>query len=310
MKVTIVGTGFVGASLAYVLVLEGLADELVLVNRSADKARGHQIDLQHTASFVRDPVNVISGDIADSKDSDVVVFTASVPMNPNISDRQVLSDGNACLIRDLMPSLAEASPNAVFLMVSNPIDVMTWATLQVTDLPPERVCGIGTLVDSARYRTLLSEELKIHPGDIRAYILGEHGASQVAAISVASVGGEQIDASLEVARRCAEETTDAGFEILRLKGHTNFAVAKATAVVIESILHDQHRTFPLSILLNGYCGIEDVCLSIPVVVGRSGVSRYMYPKLAEEEKIALRKSAEKVCQTNHRILPILQGKAT
>ncbi len=310
MKVTIVGTGFVGASLAYVLVLDGLADELVLINRSAEKSRGHQIDLQHTSSFTRDPVNVISGEVSDSKDSDVVVFTASVPMNPNMSDRQVLSEGNARLIRELMPKLAEASPNAVFLMVTNPIDVMTWATLQVTDLPPERVCGIGTLVDSARFRALLSEELAIHPGDIRAYILGEHGASQVAAISVANVGGEPIDASLEVARRFAKETTDAGFEILKLKGHTNFAVAKATAVVIEAILHDQHRTFPLSVLLNGYCGIEDVCLSIPVVMGRAGVSRYLFPKLAHEEEVALRKSAETVRQTNQRILPILQGKST
>lgn len=307
MKVTIVGTGNVGASLAYVVVLEGLADELVLINRNADTARGHQIDLQHTSSLVKTTIDIKSGGIAASQDSDVVVFTASVPMDRYMSDRQVLANGNAQLIKDWMPKLAEASPNAVYLMVTNPVDVMAWATLQVTALPPERVCGIGTLVDSARFRTFLSEELDIHPNDIRAYVLGEHGASQVAAISVANVGGEPIDASLDIAKRFAKETTDAGFEVLRLKGYTNFAVAKATAVVIEAIKDDQNHTFPLSVLLDGYCGIDDVCLSVPVVIGRHGVSRYLHPKLAAEEQAAFIASANTVRQACRGIMPILKS---
>ena len=307
MKVSIVGTGHVGASLAYVVVLDGLADELVLINRNAEKARGHEIDLQHTSSFVKDPVAIHSGDIDTSANSDVVVFTASVPMDRNMSDRKMLAEGNARLIREWMPRLAAASPDAVFLIVTNPVDVMTWATLQVTQLPPERVCGIGTLVDSARFRTFLSEELGIHPNDIRAYILGEHGASQVAAISVANVGGEPIDASLEIAHRFARETTDAGFEVLKLKGYTNFAVAKATAVVIEAIKNDQNHTFPLSVLLDGYCGIDDVSLSVPVVIGRQGVSRYLHPKLTDDERAAFVASAKAVRQTSQQIQAILNG---
>lgn len=308
MKVTVVGTGNVGATLGYVIVLEGLADQLVLVNRNQKTAEGHALDLQHTASLVRNPVRVSSGSVLASAGSDVVVVTISVPMDPEKPDRRALAAGNAEIIRDWMPPLAEASPNAVFLIVTNPVDVMTWAALQVTDLPAERVCGIGTLVDSARFRAMMSDELEIHPDDIRAYILGEHGRSQVAAISVASVGGEVIDDSYQKALELAQATTDSGIEIFQLKGFTNFAVAKATAVVVEAIQHDQHHTFPLSVLLDGYLGIDDVCLSIPAVIGRSGISRRLHPKLTPTEEAAFLQSAAEMRAQNHQILPILNQK--
>jgi len=305
MKVTIVGTGHVGSALAYVCVLEGLADQLVLLNRNRQTADGHALDLQHTASLVRHPVRVRSGDVLASSSSDVVVVTLSVPMDRDNPDRRALAAGNAALIRDWLPPLAKASPDAVFLIVTNPVDVMTWATLQVTDLPPERVCGIGTLVDSARFRAMMSDELGIHPDDIRAYILGEHGQSQVAAISVASVGGEQIDASLQRARQFADMTVESGLDIFRLKGHTNFAVAKATALVIEAIQHNHHHTMPLSVLLDGYCGINDVCLSVPVVMGKSGVNRWLHPRLTPEEVAAFQRSAAQVRENNQQISRIL-----
>ena len=305
MRVTIVGTGHVGATVGHLVVMQGLADDLVLVNRDRRKADGHALDLQHAASMVRHPVHVSSGRIADSKNSDVIVFAISVPMDPRNADRRALAVGNAPLIRDWMPQLADASPNAVFLIVTNPVDVMTWATLQVTDLPPSRVCGIGTIVDSARFRALMSDELGIHADDIRAYILGEHGASQVAAISVASVGGETIDATLEKARLFAQKTTESGIEIFRLKGYTNFAVATATALVIEAVQHDQHHTMPLSVKLDGFCEIHDVCLSIPVVIGRAGVTRQLQPHLTPDEIEAFSKSAEMVKSCNQQILPIL-----
>ncbi|MEZ6122029.1 MAG: hypothetical protein R3C49_02500 [Planctomycetaceae bacterium] len=305
MKVTILGTGHVGATLAYVCVLEGLADQLVLINRNQRTLEGHALDLRHTASLVRHPVRILCGDTVSSAGSDVVVVTISVPMDPQNPDRMALAKDNAALIREWLPPLARASPHAVFLIVTNPVDVMTWAALQVTGLPNDQVCGIGTLVDSARFRSLMSKELNIHPDDIRAYILGEHGQSQVAAISLTWVGGEPLDASLEQARRFAETTVDSGIEIFRLKGHTNFAVAKATALVIESIQHDHHHTMPLSVMVGGYCDVDDVCLSVPVVIGRTGVSRRLHPRLAESEADAFRRSAEKIRAINQQILPIL-----
>lgn len=308
MKVTIVGTGQVGSSLAYVTVLEGLAEELVLINRNRNTAEGHARDLQHTASLVRHPIRVRAGDVQDSKGSDVVVVTVSVPMDRETPDRRALAKGNAELLRTIIPPLAEANPDAVFLIITNPVDVMTWAVLQLTDLPWQRVCGIGTIVDSARFRAMLSQELNIHPDDIRAYIIGEHGASQVAAISVASVAGVRFQESIDKAREYADATTSSGIEIFQLKGYTNFAVAKATALVIEAVQHDQQRTMPLSISLGGYCDIEDLCLSIPVVMARNGITRTLHPQLTEEEKRAFEESADAIRQLNHEILPILQGK--
>lgn len=305
MKVTIVGTGHVGATLAYACVLRGIADKLVLVNRDDRKARGHALDLRHTAAMMPSPTQITTGGIDASADSDVVVFTISCPMPKDRPDRRAMASENAVLIREWMPKLAKASPDAVFLIVTNPVDVMTWAVLQVTDLPSERVCGIGTLVDSARFRAMMSDEIGIHADDIRAYILGEHGASQVAAISLAMVGGEPIDTSLEKAHQFAQETTEAGIDIFRLKGYTNYGIATSTALVIEAIRYDKHHTMPLSVELAGFCDITDVCLSIPVVIGRNGVTRRLKPRLTEEERAAFTKSADAISALNQQILPIL-----
>lgn len=309
MKVTIAGTGHVGATLAYVTVLEGLAEQLVLINRDQKKAAGHALDLQHTASLVRHPIHVTSGDVVNSANSEVVVFTISAPMDKEHPDRRALAGANAALVRDWLPPLAAASPDATFLIVTNPVDTMTWATLQITGLSPDRVCGIGTIVDSARFRAMMSQDLGIHADDIRAYVLGEHGESQVAAISTAWVGGEPIKESLDKAKEFARRTTDSGIDVFRLKGFTNFAVAKATAMVIEAIQHDQKHTIPLSVMLQGYCGIDDVCLSIPVVIGRNGISRRLHPQLTAAEEAAFRASAEAVRENNQQILPILNESA-
>lgn len=306
MKITVVGTGNVGSALANAIVLEGLADELVLLNRTDRIAQGHALDLQHAASFVKQSIKVIGGSFEESSKSDVVVMTLSVPIDTASPDRRVLAEGNALILAEWMPRLVEASPDAVFLMVTNPVDVMTWAALQLTNLSPNKVCGIGTIVDSARFRAMMSKRLDIHADDIRAYILGEHGQTQVAAISMASVGGEPIDESLEAAHQLAQSTIESGFDILKLKGFTNFAVAKATAVVIEAIRYNRHSTAPLSVLLDGYCGINDVCLSIPVVIGRDGVLRRMHPKLADSELQAFRRSASEIRQVCEQIQPLLK----
>ena len=305
MKITVVGIGNVGAAVAYTIVLEGLADQLVLINRTQQLAEGHALDLQHAASFVKHGVDISGGEVADSSDSDVVVMAMSVPLAGGVPNRRLLAEGNAKIFAEWMPKLAAASPQAIFLIVTNPVDAMTWAALKLTDLSWNQVCGIGTIVDSARFRTMLSKRLNIHADDIRAYILGEHGQSQVAAIHRVSVGGECINQSLEAAHQLAQSTVNSGADILRLKGHTNFAVAKATTVVIEAVRSNLHATMPLSVMLDGYCGIDDVCLSIPVVVGSRGVSRQMHPDLVDSEFAAFRKSAAEVREVCEQIRPFL-----
>lgn len=168
MKVSIIGTGHVGATVAFSLVVKGLCDDLVLVNRTHRKAEGEAADLQHAAAFVSRAINVTAGDLDATAGSDVIVFSVSAPADVNFRDRSLLATGNAKLLREWIPQLAERSPDCVLIMVTNPVDVMTYLALQLCDLPPERVIGTGTLIDSARFRSYLSDHLQIHPDDIRA----------------------------------------------------------------------------------------------------------------------------------------------
>ena len=303
MKISIVGLGNVGATLAHVLVMSGLADELVLVNRTHQKAVGDALDLAHAASLAKRKVDVRAGAVEDSRGSDLVVLTASAPQPSGPQhgppSRLALAEANAQLFQSLVPRLYEASPEAVFLVITNPVDVLVWITLKLTGAPASRVLGLGTLIDSARFRSLLSDEFGVHSDDIRAYILGEHGDSQLAALSTAVVGGEPIGDNARI-RELMEQTIRSGVEVMQAKGYTNFAVASAAAMVVETITMDLRRTLPLSIQLNGYLDVEDVCLSVPVVLGRRGVCRILHPPLAESEVAAVGRSAAIVREASTR----------
>ena len=301
MKVSIIGTGHVGATVAFSLVVKGLCDDLVLVNRTHRKAEGEAADLQHAAAFVTRAISIVAGDVDATANSDVIVFSVSAPADANFRDRSLLAAGNAKLLREWIPQLVERSPNCVLIMVTNPVDVMTYLALQLCDLPPERVIGTGTLIDSARFRSYLSEHLQIHPDDIRAYVLGEHGATQFPALSVAATGGARIDNDPNIARMF-ERTISSAHEIFEIKGYTNYAIALATSMIVESVLHDSHRTLPVSVLMQGFEDQRDVCLSIPAVIGRSGVIRQLHPKLSEEESRLFRLSADAVRSVFARVM--------
>ena len=293
MKVSIVGIGRVGVTVAFALTLRNLARELVLVGRNRRAVTGEALDLQHAQSFVSVPGTVREGEVADTAGSDVIVFCASVPMPEGAFARSRLGPGNAQLVRELLPALAAASPGAVVVMVSNPVDVLTWVAREATGFPAARVIGTGTLIDSARFRQMLSAEVGIHPDDLRAYILGEHGPTQFAAMSCATAGGEPIDDTPQ-RRELFARAAGAGIEIFRHKGHTNFGVAMAAVDIIEAIAHDARRTLPVSTVLDGFCGIDGVCLSLPCVVGRGGIFRVLHPSLNAEEQEALRRCAASV----------------
>lgn len=296
MKITLVGTGRVGSAIAFALTINPLASELLLLNRSREKAEGDALDLTHAAALVDSNMKIHAGEIADSKDSDVIIFTASVPFRYPNQTRLEMGIDNMPILRKWMPALAEASPNAIVLMVSNPVDALAYETIRLTGFDRKRVIGTGTLVDSIRYRALLSTELKIHAQDIRAYILGEHGDTQFAASSIAMTGGERFYPS-DTSRRMFEETKAMGYEVFRLKGHTSYGIAMATITILDSIAYDLRHTMPVSVLVDGYLGVEDVCLSLPAVIGREGVTRILHPTLSEDEEAAFRKSAEIVKQT-------------
>ncbi len=270
-----------------------MASELVLVNRSLEKAQGEAMDLRHASALRNSNMIIRAGELADSAGSDIIVFTASVAYGDPNRKRLDLAIDNLEILNEWIPPLALASPDAILVMVTNPVDPMTYAALKLSGFPPERVMGTGTLLDSVRYRALLSTELEIHSDDIRAYILGEHGDSQFAAHSLAMTGGQRFYPS-DTSKRMFRETVNMGYEVSRLKGHTCYGIALATMTIIDSIVYDLRHTMPVSLLVNGYLGISDVCLSLPAVIGRSGVTRVLHPPLSDDEQELLQQSASKV----------------
>jgi L-lactate dehydrogenase len=292
MKVSIVGIGNVGSSLGVALVAQGLVDQLVLVGRRKDKVLGEALDLLHASAFTR-PLDVIAGDIADTAGSDVIaVCVAAARLDGPV--RAGAIDGNAGLFREMIPALAAASPKAVLLIATNPLDVMTTLALQLSGLPPAQVIGTGTLLDTMRLRVLLSRECGIHPDDIRAYVLGEHGDSQFAALSSASSGGARLPLKASLVKKFAADTVQSGLEIFRLKGHTNHGVAFAAARIIRAVALDTREVMPVCTLVNGNHGVRDVCLSLPAVLGRRGVLKILKVELTKEESKAFQHSAKVV----------------
>lgn len=293
MKIVIAGIGRVGATLALLLVERGLADELVLVDENRQAAEGEALDLEHAQAFTEHTTRVYAGGIDATRAADIIVLCCSAPWRREYTSRFDIGAANVKIFRKVVPALVALSPEAKLVVITNPVDVMTYHALHLSGFPPTRVFGTGTLIDSARFRALLSRHLGIHPDDVRAYILGEHGETQFPELSMAVTGGTRI-AQDEATMKLFHETTRAGFEVVNRKGHTNFAIGMAAVLVIDAIVHDTRRTMPLSVFIDGYLGVRDVCLSLPVVVGRTGVTRILYPELSGEEAAAFRRCAEVV----------------
>jgi L-lactate dehydrogenase len=296
VKISVLGVGKVGSTAAFILARDGLAAELVLWNRTAAVAQADALDIQQACAFTPHRVEVRAGGVEDTAGSAILLMCASVPTPADMTDRGVLASGNARLVRELIPQFARLSPEAVIVNVANPMDAITWELLRVSGFPWKRVIGTGTLIDSARFRELLSQQVGIHPMDLKAYILGEHGESQFAALSVATAGGEHIDAT-PARYLMQQEAKDSAFQVLRTKGYTNYAVAAAAALVVESIVRDLRYTLPVSVRIDGFCGVKDVCLSVPAVVGRGGVRFTLRPDLDPREQEAFRQSAAVVRAT-------------
>ena len=307
-KLGIIGAGHVGTTLAYTAVLRELVDELVLVNRTLSKAEAEAADLRHAAACGarRIAITAAGPDGFDSLTGcDVVAITISVPMPKDLQSRSEMASGNADLLREWVPRIAEVSPDAVLLVITNPVDAMTYLAWRLSGLPARQVIGTGTLIDSARLRSIISGNVGVHVQDLRAYILGEHGDTQFPAFSTANAAGQRLEPSPEV-QAAFEQTRRAGYEIVSKKGHTDFAIAAAAGMIVEAICSDSLRTFPVSTLIEprdgGDYGVEDVCLSIPAVIGRQGVVRTLMPSLDAAEAEQFRQSAAAVRAVIDRVL--------
>jgi len=299
MKVGIVGTGFVGSSGAYAIALRGAATELILVDLNKDLARAQAEDILHATPFAT-PVRVTGGDYPQLERAGLVVLACGVAQRPGESRLQLL-ERNVQVFQKVVPSVMKYAPKTVFLIVSNPVDVMTQVVTRISGLPPERVIGSGTILDTARFRALLGEHLGVSPQSVHAYVLGEHGDSEVLVWSSAKVGGVPlVDFAEESGRALTEEVKSriddgvrrAAYRIIEGKGATYYGIGGGIARIAKAIRDDERAVLTVSMLTPEVEGIKEVSLSIPRVVGATGVMANLSPTLSEEEHAAFRKSAQ------------------
>lgn len=287
MKISVIGIGKVGSTVSFVLAKDGLASELILYNRTREIAHAEAIDIQQAVALTPYRLVVRDGDLTDTAESDIIIIAASAPMSKKMKDRSELLLINTEIMHTLIPPLVQGSPKAIFINVSNPVDALTYQIWQIArqyceQINWQQVIGTGTLIDSARFRDILASQLGIHPADINAYILGEHGDSQFAALSSAASGGELIDAN-PLRQKMVEDAKKSAWTIFQAKGYTNYTVSLAVELIVRSIVEDLRYTMPVSVLIDGYCDVYDCCLSVPCAIGRRGIHRRLKTRLNQRE---------------------------
>lgn len=303
MKVGIVGAGHVGSSAAYALVLRGSTNEVVLSDLNADLAVAHAEDILHAAPF-SSPARVSAGDIAALEGAGIVILTAGVGQKPGETRLDLLAR-NADVFRRMVPDVLRAAPDALLVIATNPVDVMTQVTARVAaeacGVASTRVIGSGTILDTARFRALLADQLQVSPHSVHAYVLGEHGDSEVLGWSSARVGGVPLSTFADdpacavtdaVRARIDEAVRRAAYRIIAGKGATYHGIGAGLARLVEMLRDDERAMATVSVLTDEVEGVRDVALSLPRVVGRAGVLRTLAPELDAGEHAALRRSAE------------------
>jgi L-lactate dehydrogenase len=299
-KGVIIGTGAVGMACAYAMLIRKTFDVLVLQDANRDKAEGEAMDLMHGLPFLA-PVRISTGTLADEgRDADVVIITAGAKQAPGES-RLDLVQRNVTIFKGLMADVARHCPNAIVVVVSNPVDVMTYVAWKLSGFPAARVLGTGTVLDTARFRALLGTALDIDPRNMHAYVIGEHGDSEVPVWSKVNIAGMRLDdlgwdgdpKTLDPAlHEVFGQVRNAAYEIIRRKGYTSYAIGLATTEIVEAVLHDQERVLTVSTLVDGMHGLHDVCLGYPAVVDRRGAARLLDLPLSPIEQAQLQQSAK------------------
>ncbi len=293
-KVTIIGCGSVGATIAYAYLLSGTVTDLALIDIDPAKAEGLLLDLEHASDFTPNVVLTASSDYKDCEGSHLIVITAGKRQKEG-ETRLDLLKANKEIFAQMIPQIVKAAPTALLLVVTNPVDVLTLETIKLSGLPATQVFGSGTVLDSARLKFHISQKLKIHPQSIDAWILGEHGDTSFPVYSSANILGKPLLSfegfNAQTAQQCYQDTKTAAYRIIHDQGFTCYSIAAAVREITEAVFQNKHAVFPLSTLLTDYYGESDVCLSVPVVLGRNGIERILEVPLNEEEQALLKKSA-------------------
>ncbi len=298
-KVVIVGAGDVGSTFAYALAQNGLADEIALTDNNRELTKGQVLDLAHGLPFFP-PVKIYEGGVSDYSDAHVIVITAGAKQRPGESRLDLLQK-NAAIVEHIVADIVDQNSPAVILVVSNPVDILTYVALKKSGWPQGRVIGSGTVLDSARFRYLLSRHCGIDVHNTHAYILGEHGDSEFAAWSMTHLAGMAIDEYCPICGKCddreherseiVEAVRNSAYHIIDYKGATCFAVGMALVRIVDAILRNRRSVLTISTLLDGEYGLRDVCLSVPSIISKKGVERVVEAHLSPAEMKALSHSA-------------------
>lgn len=291
-KVVIVGAGMVGSAIGFCLTDQGVCAEVVLVDVNKEKALGEVLDLQHSIMYMGRNVRVSAGDYEDCADADIVIITASASM-AGVKHRMELLDKNVGIMDAIVDSVMSTSFDGHFVVVSNPVDILSYHIWKRSGLPKNQVIGTGTSLETARLRQLIGQIMDIDPRSVHAYAMGEHGDSMMVPWSHVRVGGKDFRDVMEdnperfgekELDHLVEDTAKAGYEVLKRKGSTQYGIASAATAIVRSILHDENRMMTVSALLEGEYGIHDVFCGVPAVLGKGGVVDIGEYRLTDHEK--------------------------
>ena len=297
-KCAIIGCGFVGASAAFSLVESGIFSELVLIDANREKAEGEAMDLSHGMPFVR-PIDIYAGNYDDLSDCGLIIVTAGANQKPN-ETRMDLVNKNVGIFKSIIPEIKKRDCEGILLIVSNPVDILTYVALKLSGFPANRVIGSGTVLDTARLKYLLGEHLDVDSRSVHAFIIGEHGDSELAVWSSANVSGIGLNHfcelcghynHMEAMQKLYEDVRDSAYEIIRKKGATYYGIAMAVRRIAECVVRNERSILPVSSLIQGHYGLNDICMGVPTVVGSGGVQKVLDIPLNEEEQQKLLTSA-------------------
>ena len=298
-KVAVVGCGFVGSSSAFALMQSGLFSEMVLIDVDRARAEGEALDIGNGSPFAH-PIDVYAGDYGDAADAAIIVVTAGAAQKPG-ETRLDLVNKNVGIYESIIPRIREVGFEGILLVVSNPVDVLTYAAIKMSGLPESHVIGSGTVLDSARLQEALGDHLGVDPRDVGAYIIGEHGDSELAVWSSADVAGVPLKDFCEMRghfdhvaaqRRIADDVKGAAYEIIARKKATYYGIAMSVARLCGAIMRDEHCVLPVSSLMVGEYGLTDIAISLPTIIGRAGIECRVPISLDEDELARLHASAE------------------
>lgn len=298
-KISIIGAGFIGATTAFALLQKEIAREIVINDINQEKALGEVLDLIHGSSL-NSPCNVILGSLEDTKNSDIIIITAGVAQKPG-ETRLELVDKNYKIFKSFVPKIAELSPNAILLVVSNPVDILSYVTYKLSGFPKEKVIGSGTVLDTTRLRSLLGKYFGIDGRTVQGFVLGEHGDSEFVPWDSLTIGNIpikrfseelKIEWDEETENVIAQDVKNAAYEVIKRKGATAFSVAAVLTRIVEAFLKDEKTILTVSTLLEGYKGVSSTYLSVPTIVGKNGVEKVLNIELSKEEENKFLNSAK------------------